>query len=122
MKKIKSTLMSIAFVALTICAPRGALVMAQSSGTFDGRWSAFVGPLGTCNFVSILTLDVVGSSIVGNVSNPLGVFPLSGTVNPSGLGVFKIGTFPGTVRFSGTRFEANFANRCGGRVAFGTKN
>jgi hypothetical protein len=94
----------------------------QGQAAFDGGWSAFVGPFGTCNFVSILTLDVVSSSIVGNVSNPRGVFPLSGTVNPSGLGVFKIGTFAGTVRFSGTRFEAHFANGCGGRVAFGTKN
>ena len=121
MKKIKSTAMRIAIIALTICAPHGALLAQSTSGPFDGRWSATVPPQGTCNFTSILILDVVGSSIVGNATNPLGVFPLSGTVNPSGTGVFKIGAFVGTFRFSGTKFEANYANQCGGRFAIGTK-
>lgn len=40
------------------------------SGPYDGRWSATVGPQGTCNFTSILILDVLGSSIVGNATNP----------------------------------------------------
>jgi hypothetical protein len=96
--------------------------MAQTTnGSFDGRWSATVGPQGACRFTSTLILDVVGSSIVGNATNPSGVFPLSGTVNPSGTGVFKIGGFVGTVRFTGTTFQANYANACGGRFAIGTK-
>ena len=94
---------------------------ARESDPFNGRWSATVGPQGGCNFTSILILDVVGSSIVGNATNPLGVFPLSGTVNPNGEGVFKIGRFSGTIRFSGTKFEANYANDCGGRFATGSK-
>jgi hypothetical protein len=69
----------------------------------------------------MLILDVVGSSIVGNVTNPFGVFPLSGTVHPNGEGVFKIGRFAATIRFSGTKFEANYANDCGGRFAIGRK-
>jgi hypothetical protein len=93
----------------------------STSSTFDGRWSATVGPQGACNFTSTLILDVVGSSIVGSATNPLGVFPLSGTVNASGTGVFKIGAFVGTVKFSGATFEANYANRCGKRFAIGTK-
>ncbi len=92
------------------------------SGPFDGRWSATVGPQGVCNFTSILILDVLGSSIVGNATNPLGVFPLSGTVDPNGKGVFKIGTFVGTIRFLGTTFEANYANSCGGRFATGRRH
>ncbi len=92
-----------------------------ASGPFNGRWSATVGPQGACNFTSILTLDVLGSSIVGNATNPLGVFPLSGTVDPNGKGIFKIGTFVGTVRFLGKTFEANYANTCGGRFAMGRK-
>ena len=91
------------------------------SGPFDGRWSATVGPQGGCNFTSTLILDVVGSSIVGNATNPFGVFPLTGTVDPSGRGLFKIGRFTGTIRFSGTKFEANYANDCGGRFAIGSK-
>jgi hypothetical protein len=94
---------------------------AMESGPFDGRWSATVGPQGGCNFTSILILDVVGSSIVGNATNPLGVFPLTGTVDPSGRGLFKICRFAGTIRFSGTKFEANYANDCGGRFAIGSK-
>jgi hypothetical protein len=93
---------------------------ARESGPFDGRWPASVGPQGGCNFTSILILDVVGSSIVGNATNPLGVFPLA-TVDPSGRGIFKIGRFAGTIRFSGTKFEANYANDCGGRFAVGLK-
>ena len=89
---------------------------------FDGRWSATVGPQGACNFTSRLILDVKGSSIVGNAANSSGVFPLSGTVDPSGTGVFTIGGFVGAVKFSGTTFEANYANNCGSRFATGTKN
>ena len=96
-------------------------LMAQSRGPFDGRWSATVGPQGACNFNSILVLDVVGSSIVGNATNPLGVFPLTGTVDHSGRGLFQIGRFVGTIRFSRTTFEANYANDCGGRFAIGSK-
>jgi signal peptidase I len=92
-----------------------------TSGTFDGRWSATIGPQGACNFTSTLTLDVAGSSIVGSATNPSGVFPLSGTVDASGTGDFKIGAFVGTIKFSGTTFEANYANQCGKRFAIGTK-
>ena len=91
------------------------------SGPFDGRWSATVGPQGGCKFTSTLILDVLGSSIVGNATNPSGVFPLTGTVDLSGTGVFKIGKFVGTIKFSGTTFEANYANDCGGRFAIGAK-
>ena len=94
---------------------------ALESGPFDGRWSATVGPQGACNFSSILILDVVGTSIVGNATNPLGVFPLSGTVGPNGSGIFKIGSFVGAVRFSGTTFDAHYSNDCGGRFAIGRK-
>jgi hypothetical protein len=69
----------------------------------------------------MLILDVVGSSIVGSATNQSGVFPITGTVDSSGKGVFKIGAFVGTVRFSGTTFEANYANNCGRRFAVGTK-
>jgi len=93
----------------------------RTPGPFDGRWSATVGPQGPCEFTSTLLLDVMGSSIVGNATNPSGVFPLSGTVDPNGKGVFKIGSLDGTVRFSGTTFEANYANSCGGRFAIGRK-
>lgn len=112
--------MKCAILLLSLAAPTFAC--AQPSGTFDGRWSATVGPQGSCNFTSILILDVMGSSIVGNATNPSGVYPLSGTVNPHGAGVFKIGGFVGTVRFSGNTFEANYANQCGGRFAIGTKS
>jgi hypothetical protein len=93
----------------------------SKSGAFDGRWSATVGPQGGCKFTSTLILDVLGSSVVGNATNPWGVFPLTGTVDPSGTGVFKIGKFVGTIKFSGTTFEANYANDCGGRFAIGSK-
>src|SRR5258708_35976073 len=100
------------FTWMIVCAPHEASAQ-PTSGPFDGRWSATVDPQGGCNFTSTLIRDVVGSSIVGNATNPLGVFSLSGTVDQSGKGVFKIGTFAGTVRFSGTSFEANYANKCG---------
>jgi hypothetical protein len=97
-------------------------VLAQSSnGPFDGRWVATVGPQGRCNFTSTLTLDIQGSAIVGNARNPFGVFALAGRVDPSGNGEFRIGGFVGTIRFSGTMFEANYANTCGGRFAAGTR-
>jgi len=109
-------------LACAICCVGATDVMAQSrSGPFDGRWSATVGPQGACNFISILILDVVGSSIVGNATNPLGIFPLAGSVDPDGRGSFKIGRFVGTVRFSGTNFETNYANDCGGRFAIGSR-
>jgi hypothetical protein len=93
----------------------------QRTGQFDGRWSATVGPQGYCKFTSVLVLDVVGSSIVGNATNPFGVFPLTGYVGPDGRGTFKIGKFVGTIRFSSNSFEANYANDCGGRFAMGTR-
>ena len=108
--------------AVAIIGPLHQPVVAQSApGPFDGRWSATVGPQSGCNFTSILILDVVGSSIVGNATNPSGVFPLSGTLDANGRGTFKIGSFAGTVTFAGNQFQANYANSCGGRFAVGTK-
>ncbi len=121
MMKHKTTKrMRIGLIALCVLVGGGShrALMAQSTnGPFDGRWSATIGPQGACNFTSTLIIDVVGSSIAGNATNPFGVFPLSGTVNPSGAGVFKIGSFVGTIKFSGTTFEVNYANTCGGRIA-----
>ena len=98
-------------------------VTAQSSGSpFDGRWSATVGPQGGCRFTSLLIVDVLGSSLVGYASNPMGVFPLTGTITSSGNGSFKIGSFAGTITFSERTFEAKYANNCGGRFALGVKN
>ena len=70
---------------------------------------------------SILVLDVVGSSIVGNATNPLGSFAITGTVDQNGNGIFKIGGFGGAIRFSGTTFEAKYENSCGSRLATGTR-
>src|SRR5438874_5822141 len=83
------------------------VVLAQSGGQFDGRWSATVGPQGSCNFTSVLIFDMVGSSIVGNATNPLGVFPIAGYVGPDGRCLLKVGGFVGTVRFSRNYFQAN---------------
>lgn len=109
-------------LACAICCINAATAVAQSrSGPYDGRWSATVAPQGACNFTSILILDVVGSSVVGSATNPRGIFPLAGSVDPDGRGTFKIGGFVGTIRFSATNFEANYANDCGGRFAVGTR-
>jgi predicted aspartyl protease len=94
----------------------------SSSSLFDGRWSATVGPQGGCGFTSILIIDVSGSSLVGYASNPMGVFPLMGTISAGGSGSFKIGTFVGTISFSERSFEAKYANNCGGRFAVGVRN
>jgi clan AA aspartic protease (TIGR02281 family) len=116
------TRLTFALFAGTISCLVGAIASAQAeSGPFDGRWSASVGAQGGCNFTSLLIIDVVGSSLFGNATNPFGVFPLTGTVDPKGKGVFKIGKFAGTIRFSNTTFEANYANNCGGRFASGRK-
>jgi len=110
------------YSSVILCWISATAVMAQStSGPFDGRWSATVGPQGGCSFTSALVIDVLGSAIVGNATNPFGVFPLMGSIDQNGRGVFKIGSFVGTIRFAATTFEANYANNCGGRFAIGTK-
>jgi hypothetical protein len=95
---------------------------AQSKANpFDGRWSATVGPQGGCKFTSLLIIDVLGNSLVGYASNPVGVFPLTGKINFGGSGSFKIGAFVGAIRFSDHTFEAKYANNCGGRFATGIR-
>jgi len=90
-----------------------------AKGSFDGLWSATVGPQGSCSFTSVLALKVSGPTISGSATNPWGVFPLAGTVAPSGEGTFKIVSYGGIIRFSGNTFEANYANDCGARHARG---
>ena len=90
-----------------------------TNGPFDGVWTATVGPQGGCEFTSVLSFQVAGSVISGSATNPLGAFPLTGKVEPSGEGVFKIVAYSGIIRFSGNRFEANYANDCGARFALG---
>lgn len=98
-------------------------VTAQStSGPFDGRWSATVGPQGGCRFTSLVIIDVRGSSLVGYASNPMGVFPLTGAIDRGGDGSFRIGAFVGTISFSADTFQAKYANNCGGRFAVGVRN
>ena len=70
----------------------------------------------------MLIIDVMGSSLVGYASNPMGVFPLAGKIGLDGNGSFKIGAFVGTIRFSEHGFEATYANNCGGRFAVGVRN
>ena len=110
-------------MSIILCWINVNIAAAQSNGNpFDGRWSATVGPQGGCKFTSLLIIDVVGSSLVGYASNPVGVFPLTGTINSGGNGSFKIGGFVGAISFSEHAFEARYANGCGGRFAVGVRN
>ena len=114
---------AISLMCAVICWTNVNIAAAQSSASpFDGRWSATVGPQGGCKFTSLLIIDVLGTSLVGYASNPMGVFPLTGTIDSGGNGGFKIGAFVGTISFSGHTFEAKYANNCGGRFAAGVKN
>src|SRR5215469_5994431 len=94
-------------------------VLKKSS--FEGAWSATVGPQGACDFESVLLLQVSGFVLSGGATNPWGTFPLTGRVEPGGEGVFKIGAYSGVIRFSGNIFEASYANDCGARFARGFK-
>ena len=92
-----------------------------SAGRYDGRWFAVVPAQGGCNFSSQLTIDVHGRFITGAAINPQGRFPLNGTIHQTGDCNFRIGDFPGTIRFSNDRFTAEYANNCGVRHAEGSK-
>ena len=113
---------SIFLMSIILCWTNVNIAAAQSSASpFDGRWSATVGPQGGCKFTSLLIIDVLGHLLVGYASNPMGVFPLTGTIDSGGNGGFKKAGFVGTISFSGHRFEARYANNCGGRFAVGVK-
>ena len=100
------------------------LALSLSSGANAGpagRWVADVPPKPYCS-PSRLTLDVRGGSIVGNVVNAEGVFPVAGEVGPDGTGMIRIGQVAGVVRFGPSRFVADYPNlRCGHRHAVGVR-
>ena len=87
----------------------------------DGRWVADVPSQPFCS-PSRMTLDVRGGTIAGNVVNDEGVFAVAGEVDQSGEGTIRIGQVGGVIRFTSTRFVADYPNlRCGMRRAVGVR-
>jgi len=92
----------------------------QHLSAYDGRWIANVPPQGRCP-ASRMTLDVRGSSIRGVVANPFGTFPVIGSLGPSGVGSIRIVSMGGRIRFTDSRFVADYFNSCGSRHAVGAR-
>lgn len=99
----------------------GRALAAEAGDEFDGRWVALVPAAPSCS-AARLTLDVKEGSIIGNIENKEGVFPVAGSVGASGAGTLRIGQVAGVIRFDEDRFEADYPNlRCGPRHAAGRR-
>jgi hypothetical protein len=87
---------------------------------YDGQWVADVPVQGTCP-AAHMTLFVSGTSIIGNVANSAGTFPITGQIDASGKGTIKIVDFRGRIVFLKDHFAADYFNSCGERRAIGRK-
>src|SRR4051812_34806679 len=103
--------------ALTLgCASAGA-------GTYDGRWIAEIPPQDApCNGTSVMRVMVSDDTLMGDVHTPWGHNSFHGKLDPDGNASFTFGRDNGTIKFSGTTFDANWSNqRCGARHALGDR-
>jgi hypothetical protein len=76
----------------------------------DGNWIGQIPPSGACRRVATMTMTVSGSSLSGVMHNsPTNNRPFKGTVDANGEATFttQLG-YPGTIRFTGDHFDANW--------------
>ena len=102
MQKLRT--MTIAAFMLSV----GATALA---GSFDGNWVALIPPQGQCNRTSIMTLTLSGNTFQGQTRYPSYTEAFSGKVDADGNGTFLVyPRFPGTIKFTGDHFDANWNN------------
>ena len=92
------------------------------ASAFDGKWIADIPPQGKCNGTSTMTMVVADGAIAGQVHNPASLRAFTGTVDQDGHANFMVnGQFPGTMKFTGDHFEANWFNGTCSRHAEGDR-
>src|SRR6202012_97323 len=77
---------------------------------FDGNWIGQIPPSGACRRVATMTMTVSGSALSGVMHNsPTNNRPFKGTVDANGEATFttQLG-HPGTIKFNGDHFDANW--------------
>jgi hypothetical protein len=80
-------------------------------GTFDGNWIGQIPPSGACHGVATMTITVSGNTLSGVMHNIGNVRAFKGTVDADGNATFttQLG-FPGTIKFAGDHFDANWTS------------
>jgi hypothetical protein len=119
MRSPKPNLVAALGLAFALAAAGPMPSAAQNLG-YDGQWVADVPVQGACP-AAHMTLFVSGASIVGNVANSAGTFPITGQIDANGKGTLKIVDFRGRIVFLKDRFAADYFNSCGERRAIGRK-
>jgi hypothetical protein len=99
-----------------------ALAQPAAAASFDGRWTADLPAQGNCHYTSTMTLMVLNGDIQGQIQNPGNMVGVVGKVDDSGNGTVTVARVsPGTIRFNGDRFEADWSNRECARHAGGSR-
>ena len=104
-----------------------ALVLAAASawaapGNFDGNWVALIPPQGHCHRTSIMTLTMSGNMFQGQTRNPGSTEAFSGKIDGQGNGTFVVFPHsPGSIRFTGDHFDANWNDDVCSRHALGDR-
>jgi len=100
--------------AIGACALTLAMVCARPglAGTFDGNWVGQIPPSGPCRGVAIMTITVSGDQVSGLMhNNPTNIRPFKGTIDADGNATFTTQNgHPGTIKFSGDHFDANWSS------------
>jgi hypothetical protein len=88
-----------------------ALVQPVLAAPFDGHWFADIPAQEKCNAISTMDLLVADGIISGQIHNPANVVAVTGKVDADGNATFTaMERYPGTMKFSGDRFEATWFN------------
>jgi len=92
------------------------------AATFDGNWVALIPPQEHCNRTSIMSLTLSGNQFQGQLRNPADTEAFSGKIDADGIGTFLVyPRFPGIIRFTADRFDANWNYENCSRHALGDR-
>jgi hypothetical protein len=93
------------------------------AGPLDGNWVGQIPPSGSCRLVATMTMTVSGTTLSGVMHNsPTNNRAFKGTVDANGEATFttELGN-PGTIKFTGEHFDANWSSGDCQRHALGDR-
>lgn len=92
------------------------------AGSYDGSWVAVIPPQGSCDWTSIMTFTVSGTTFEGETRSPGNTEAFTGSIDAAGNGTFLVyRRSSGTITFSNDHFDADWNERTCKRHALGDR-